>query len=67
LLKAFLISTGDDPEGDEKVDKEEAAWLPPMVRSRSPVRQSGVQRRQELGHHHDPGQSASPAWRGTPV
>lgn len=25
LMKSFLVSTGDDPEGDEKVDKAEAA------------------------------------------
>jgi hypothetical protein len=25
LMKTFLVSTGDDPEGDEKVDKEAAA------------------------------------------
>ena len=45
LLKAFLISTGDDPEGDEKVDKEEAA----LSAADGPVRvsrgkQAGVQR-----------------------
>lgn len=45
LLKSFFVSTGDDPEADEKVDREEAA----AGAARGPVRvqrgsQDGVQR-----------------------